>query len=131
MILGEQTTWGVKEVSRKNNIPPTFQFIFSKNWKICCICNTCGSFLSPNVRKSRFRNLGTFACGIQNHAFLESGIPLTIRIQNLSSTEKYWNPVPGIRNPQRGIQNPRLSWISLHGTILNKAVRPFTLAQKP
>ena len=24
-------------------------------------------------------------------------------------TEKYWNPVPGIRNPQRGIQNPRPS----------------------
>ena len=28
-----------------------------------------------------------------------------------SFTEKYWNPVPGIRNPQRGIQNPRLCWI--------------------
>ena len=28
-----------------------------------------------------------------------------------------WNPksVPGIQNPQRGIQNPRLSWIPLHG----------------
>ena len=33
-----------------------------------------------------------------------------------SFTEKYWNPVPGIRNPQRGIQNPRLCWIiPLHG----------------
>ena len=28
----------------------------------------------------------------------------------------HWNPVPGIRNPQRGMQNPRLSWILLHGT---------------
>ena len=28
-----------------------------------------------------------------------------------SFTEKYWNLVPGIRNPQRGIQNPRLCWI--------------------
>ena len=36
-------------------------------------------------------------------------------IPNPSSTEKYWNPVPGIRNPRRGIQNPRLSWIPLHG----------------
>ena len=44
----------------------------------------------------------------------ESGIPLTIGIQNPSSTDKDWNPVPGIRNPRRGIQNPRLSWISLY-----------------
>ena len=27
-------------------------------------------------------------------------------IQNPSFTDKYWNPVPGIRNPWRGIQNP-------------------------
>ena len=38
-----------------------------------------------------------------------------IGIQNPSSTDKDWNPVPGIRNPQRGIQNPRLSRIPLHG----------------
>ena len=49
--------------------------------------------------------------GIQ---FMESGIPLTIGIQNPSSTDKDWNPVPGIWNPQRGIQNPSLSWIPLH-----------------
>ena len=41
----------------------------------------------------------------------ESGILLTIGIQNPSSTDKYGNPVPGIRNPQRGFQNPRLPWI--------------------
>ena len=45
-----------------------------------------------------------------------SGIPLTIAIQNPSSNDKYWNPVPRIQNPQRGIQNPRLCWIiPLHG----------------
>ena len=44
----------------------------------------------------------------------ESGIPLTIGIQNPSSTDKDWNPVTGIRNPRRGIQNPRLSWIPLY-----------------
>ena len=49
--------------------------------------------------------------GIQ---LMESGIPLTIGIQNPSSTDKDWNPVPGIWNPQRGIQNPSLSWIPLH-----------------
>ena len=28
----------------------------------------------------------------------ESGLPLTIGIQNRSSSDKYWNPAPGIRN---------------------------------
>ena len=37
-----------------------------------------------------------------------SGIPLTIGIQFPSSTDKDWNPVPGIRDPWRGIQDPRL-----------------------
>ena len=46
---------------------------------------------------------------------LESGIPLTIGIQNLSFTNKDWNSVPGIRNPRREVQNSRLSWIFLHG----------------
>ena len=41
----------------------------------------------------------------------KSGISLTIGIQNRSSSDKDWNPVPGIRNPRRGFQNPRLSWI--------------------
>ena len=41
----------------------------------------------------------------------ESGIPLTKGIQNSSSTDKYWNLVPGIRSPRRGVQNPRLSWV--------------------
>ena len=47
----------------------------------------------------------------------ESGIPLTIGIENPSSTDKYQNPVPGIQNPQCGIQNPRLSWIPFLGAI--------------
>ena len=45
----------------------------------------------------------------------ESGMRLTIGIRNPSSTGKVRNLVPGIRNPGRGIQNPRLSWIPLHG----------------
>ena len=47
----------------------------------------------------------------------EFGIPLTTEIQNPCYTDKDWNPVPRIRNPRRGIQNPRLSWIALHGAI--------------
>ena len=39
-----------------------------------------------------------FACGIWNTA-QKSGIPLAIAIQNPSSTDKEWNPVPAIRNP--------------------------------
>ena len=42
----------------------------------------------------------------------ESEIPLKIGIQNPRSTDKKWNPVPGIRNPGRGIQNPTLFYIS-------------------
>ena len=44
-----------------------------------------------------------------------SGIPLRIGIQNPDSIDRDWNQVPGIRNPQPGIQNPILSWIPLHG----------------
>ena len=47
----------------------------------------------------------------------ESGILLYIGFQNPSFINKDWNPVPVIRNPRRGIQNPRLSWIPLYGSI--------------
>ena len=58
-----------------------------------------------------------FACGIRNaelwnlesHWWLESGI------QYLLISQSARNPLPGIRNQWRGIQNPRLSWIPLHG----------------
>ena len=47
----------------------------------------------------------------------ESGIPPTTGSRNLSVTDKkIWNREPGIWNPQCEIQNPRLSWITLHGT---------------
>ena len=39
---------------------------------------------------------------------MESEIPLYIGSQNPSSTDKDWNPVPGIRNPRRGIQTSRI-----------------------
>ena len=49
--------------------------------------------------------------GIQ---YLEPGILIKFesRIQ-VPLTD--WNPVHGIRDPLRGIQNPRLYWIPLHG----------------
>ena len=47
----------------------------------------------------------------------ESGIPPEIGIWNPSYTDKDWNPVPGIPNPWHTMQNPRLSWIPLHGAI--------------
>ena len=72
------------------------------------------------LTESRMRE--NFVCGIRNPVLWnpelqlkEFGIPVTIGIQNPSSTVKYWNPVPGIRNPRCGIQNLRLSWIPLHG----------------
>jgi len=50
---------------------------------------------------------GILGFGIWNIQLKESRIPLTIEIQNPSSTDKYWNPAPGI-------QNPKLSWIPLN-----------------
>ena len=49
----------------------------------------------------------------------ESGIPLKIGIQNPSSTDKDWNPVPGIWNSRPRNQNPRLSSVPLHKTIIS------------
>ena len=40
--------------------------------------------------------------------FKDSGIPLTIGIQNQGFTNRDWNPLLGIRNPRRGIHNPRV-----------------------
>ena len=90
--------------------------------------------LIPHVRKSGFQNPGIFCLwnpesGIRNPGTFclwnseswasetgmqlkESGIPLTIVIQNLSSTGKDWNPVLGNRNPLLRIQNPqRPCWL--------------------
>ena len=76
-------------------------------------------------------NLGKFSLGSPESLVLESriqlkesGIPLAIGIQNPSSTDKDWNPLPGIWNQWHGIQNPGLSWIPLHEVI--KVFRVFT-----
>ena len=71
---------------------------FQNPW-IFCLWN-------PKSEKFCLWNLESWAfeSGIQ---LKESRIPLTTEIQNPSSTDKDWNPVPGI-------QNPKLSWIPLH-----------------
>ena len=47
---------------------------------------------------------------------LESGIALTIGIQDPSCNDKYWNPVPGIDSMESRIQDcpgfPYLGWLS-------------------
>ena len=40
------------------------------------------------------------------------------------------NPIPGIWNPGRGIQNPRLSWIPLYRVTLPLACSPTPLPRK-
>ena len=100
----------------------------------------CSTFLSHYLlfkRPLTLRILGgrfweIFSCGMQNQRTFyswnpefsilelaiqlkESGIPLTIGIRNPSSTDKDSNPALGIRNSGRGIQNPRLYRIPLHG----------------
>ena len=63
----------------------------------------------------------TFAYGICNPGpyfgiqLKECRIPRTIGIHNPSSTVKDWYPVPGIRNPRLGIQNPRFHYMGRRG----------------
>ena len=47
----------------------------------------------------------------QESCALESGIPLTGEIQNPSSTDKDWNPVPEIRKPK---SNTVLDFVTLY-----------------
>ena len=62
-----------------------------------------------------------FACRIRNHGLWNSEYSLRnpeshkkCGIWDAISSDIDWNPVSGIRNSGRGIQNPRLSWLSLH-----------------
>ena len=75
-----------------------------------------GHNVPPHLKESGFWNQGNFC--LWNPEFLGfeigntaqgSGIPLTIGIQNLSATDKDWNPVPAI-------QNRRLPWIPTGAT---------------
>ena len=98
--------------------------IFSRGRRALTDCaDPC---FSPHVRESVIPesgkillvDSGILGFGIRNTAHKESGIPLAIGIQNPSSTQKDWNPAPGIRNPWRGIRNPRLSWIPFYVEML-------------
>ena len=61
---------------------------------------------SPHVRECEFQNPGKFGLWILESGIQlkESGILLTIEIQNPSSTDKDLNPVPGIWNPRKRIR---------------------------
>ena len=74
----------------------------------------CKGIGNPESGKIMLENPQSWALesGIQLN---DSEIPRTIGIQIPSTTDRDWNSVPGIRNPRCGIQNPRLSWIPLHG----------------
>ena len=80
------------------------------NFKPCC------GIRNPESQKILLMESGILSFGIRN---TDQGIWNPNNDRNpefYGFTEKYWNPVPGIRNPQRGIQNPRLCWIiPLHG----------------
>ena len=64
---------------------------------------------SPQIRESESRNPGNFCLWNPEYSSRnpESHQRLEFRIQVLLTNT-------GIRNPQRGIQNPRQSWIALH-----------------
>ena len=98
---------------------------------------TLSRFMSPYLRESGFRNPRQFCLWNQESRkflFVESEIlgfgkrntaqgirnPLMIAIGNPLPNfhwQRIWNPVSGIRNPRRGIQNLRLSWIPLLAAI--------------
>ena len=80
--------------------------------------------MSPQVRKSGFRNSEHFCLWNPESGKIlpmESAI-LGFRIRNTSqgvrNPSNDWNPESKLTdkcwNPERGIQNPRLSWIPLH-----------------
>ena len=79
-------------------------------------------FRNPRGFARGFRNLRSFARGIRNAGSLIFPVESRIvgsGIWNLTndwspksiSSIRDWNSVPGIRNPWRGIWNPRQSWI--------------------
>ena len=71
-----------------------------------------------------------FQCGIHLKLWRIRN-PLTIGIQNPSATDKGWNPVPGIRNSWRGIQNPSLSWIPLELVLERSSIFSFPHSPLP
>ena len=56
-----------------------------RNPRIFCLC-------IPESEKIFFVKSGILGFGIWNIQLKESRIPLTIEMQNPSSTDKYWNP---------------------------------------
>ena len=96
-----------------------------------------GFFNWPDVRESEFQNpWNSCLCSVKSSKFVlrkskswswnpeySSGNPESdYRINDWNPESKFlWqriqNPEPGIRNPLRGVQNPRLSWIPLYGAI--------------
>ena len=75
------------------------------------------------LQSTKFQNPGLW--NPESCKWLESGIQETKNgIKPCWESGIPWagirNPVPGIRSPQCGMPNPRLSWIPLHGASLIK-----------
>ena len=67
---------------------------------------------SGKILLAEFKILGF---GIRNTAQGIRNSTNDSHAESNSSTDKDKGQVPGIRRPRQGIQNPRLSWIFLHG----------------
>ena len=94
-------------------------FLITTGMVRCCYSRCCAKEnLAPCkgiwIPELKLWNLEPWALesGIQ---LKESGIPLTIGIQNPSCTDKDRNPVPVMWKQWCEIQNPRRAWIPLHG----------------
>ena len=78
---------------------------------------------SPHGRETEFRNprnfglwnLESWLSGIRDSAQGRGNPTNDANPKSKFHWQRIWNPVPGTQNPRRRIQNPRLSWIPLHG----------------
>ena len=76
-----------------------------------------------NPRKLCLRNPESSGALESEIQLKESGTPLTIEIQNTTSTDKDWNPLPRIRNPR--------AWNPESKTLLNSLTRGKTDLHPP
>ena len=122
---GLEKSFSLKKLKFKNMLlssKPLIRFVRQ------VVISTCDNYfillqtMSPHVRQFGFRYPGNLCLWTPESGIIlrvQSGI-LSFGIRNTKTGE---NPVPGIRNPSLGIQNPRLSWILLHEAITQPGYR--------
>ena len=94
---------GVRFIAVLEPQPWSVEPLDLNNWKVIAPRNFGCGIRNPEIEEWKIRN--------PVHRNPESHL----RLESKFHWPRIWNTVPGIRNPRRGIQNPRLSWIPLSG----------------